>query len=111
MSNELQSTIALAIVQLDKTKRDLVDIFAWASHPRMITPEDRSRHGMALALARTSLPVIDSSLCRAFKTITGHEPPAMGDWPKLGVETVDPASTRTSNGDDPASDPNSDKKD
>jgi hypothetical protein len=100
-SNELQTAVAVAIAGLEQSKRDLLELFAWASMPRMIWPEERSHHAMTIALVRASLPVIDISLCNAFEVLTGHQPPRMGDWP---------AGERTSNA-DPASDPNSDKKD
>jgi hypothetical protein len=103
MSNELQTALALAVTGLEQSKRELLEIFAWASTPRMISPEERSRHAMAIALARSSLPVIDSSLRQSFKILTGHNPPAMGDWP----ETAD---KRTSDP-NPASGLDSDKKD
>jgi hypothetical protein len=81
-TDEMQTPLAIAIASLEETKRQLLEIFAWASLPQMISPQDRARHGMTIALARSSLPVIDISLCKAFKVLTGHEPPPMGEWPK-----------------------------
>ncbi len=79
---ELQAPLAIAIAQLEQAKLELLEVFDWASMPQMIMPDERARRGMQIALARSSLPVIDISISKAFKALTGHEPPKMGDWPR-----------------------------
>ncbi len=79
---ELQAPLAIAIAQLEETKRLLLEVFTWAGVPQMISDQERGQNGMKIALARTALPVIDISVSKAFKALTGHEPPAMGEWPR-----------------------------
>jgi hypothetical protein len=79
---ELQAPLAIAIAQLEETKRLLLEVFTWAGMPRAVSNEERGRNGMTIALARAFLPVIDISVSKAFKALTGHEPPAMGEWPR-----------------------------
>ncbi len=79
---ELQAPLAIAIARLEQTKLTLLEVFDWASHAGMIRDDERARHGMAMALARSSLPLIETSINKAFKALTGHKPPQMGEWPR-----------------------------
>jgi hypothetical protein len=72
---ELQTPLAIAIAELENIKSALLETFAWASRPGMITDNARSLHVMNIELARVTLPLIEGQLRKALKILMGNEPP------------------------------------
>ena len=70
-TNELCASLGTAIAELERAKLMLLDVFTWGSISGGIDPKVRSSHCMRLQIARSLFPVIDISLRRTLRQLTG----------------------------------------
>ncbi len=70
-----QGELGAAIAQLESIKERLLETFAWGSHPKMTTDQERQYHAMNIVSVQTEFPLIDTRLSNAFQMITGNPLP------------------------------------
>lgn len=70
---ELQTPLAIAIADLEVTKKTMLRVFEWSKYPGMIKDEIRQLHLMDLAICKTNLPIIEMEIQNAINLLIKKE--------------------------------------